>query len=217
MSSLQEATLTSTGFPVGATLSPKHREELRASAITDEQITSRGYQTITNPRALPPQFTGRQRSLTGLLIPVRNTQCEPVAWQLKPDTPRITNDGKQPKYEHAGRVCLDVPAAARPYLRNEEADLWITEGAKKVDSAVSNGIPCTIGVLGVWMWRSNRVALPDWDDITLTGRTCIIAFDSDVMTKGSVRRALETFAAYLEHRGATVRYCLLPHGVEGGS
>lgn len=202
----------------GQPLSATHLAELRASAIADEQITARGYQTITNPRALPPAFTGEQRKLSGLMIPVRNTQGKTVTWQLKPDTPRSFG-GKQAKYEHAkgGRVCLDVPAAARPYLRNARADLWITEGAKKVDSAVSNGIPCTIGVQGVWMWRLDRAALPDWDDIALKHRTCIVAFDSDVMTKQSVRRALESLAAYLKHRGATVRYCLLPPGQEGGS
>lgn len=200
-------------------LSDNHRHELEiGSAIAPDVIAERGYQTITNPRALPPAFTGEQRKLSGLLFPIRNTRGEAVAWQLKPDTPR-TFEGKPAKYELAkgSRVCLDVPAAARPYLRDAGADLWLSEGSKKVDSAVSNGIPCTIGVLGVWMWRSDRVALPDWDDIALKGRTCIIAFDSDVMTKGSVRRALESFAAYLAHRGATVRYCLLPHGLGGGT
>ncbi len=148
---------------------------------------ARGYETITNPRKLPEQFNTEQRKLSGLLIPITNTQGEPVAWKLKPDEPRTVN-GKQPKYEFAGRVSLDAPAAARPYLHDVEAALWITEGAKKVDSAVSNGIPCCIGVQGVDMWRQDGMALPDWRDIALKGRDCIIAFDSDVMTKQSVRR-----------------------------
>ena len=175
------------------------------------EIAARGYETITNRHALPPLFTGNMR-VSGLLIPIRNTQGETVAWQLKPDTDWIGKDGKPAKYLTAGRTCLDVPAAARPYLRDTEAVLWITEGCKKVDSAVSNDIPCTIGVQGVWMWRSDRVTLPDWDDIALKGRPCVLAFDSDVMRKAGVRGALEYLARYLEHRGAVVRYCILPQG-----
>lgn len=200
---------------VGATLSEQHLAELRASAITDEQIEARGYETITNPRALRPALTGPMR-VPGLLIPIRNTQGENVAWQLKPDTEWRDKAGKPAKYLTAGRTCLDVPEAARPYLLDPEAVLWITEGCKKVDSAVSHGIPCTIGVQGVWMWRQDGVALPDWDDITLKGRTCILAFDSDVMAKDSVRGALERLARYLEHRGSSVRYCLMPD-LPGGS
>ncbi len=199
----------------GERLSPRHLAELNASAISDAQIAARGYETITNRHALPPMFTGSQR-VPGLFIPIRNTQGEVVAGQLKPDTEWIGKDGKPAKYLTAGRICLDVPAGAHPYLRDAEADLWITEGAKKVNSAVSNGIPCTIGVLGVWMWRADRVALPDWDDIALKGRTCILAFDSDVMRKASVRGALDALAAYLAHRGATVRYCLMPDLPDGG-
>ncbi len=200
----------------GEALSRRHLDDLQASAITDEQTAARGYQTVTNPRALPPQFTGEQRRrLTGLLIPIGNTQGETVAWQLKPDTDWLDKNAKPAKYLTAGRICLDVPAGAHPYLRDAEADLWITEGAKKVNSAVSNGIPCTIGVLGVWMWRADRVALPDWDDIALKGRTCILAFDSDVMRKASVRSALDALAAYLVHRGSAVRYCLMPDLLDG--
>ncbi len=194
-------------------LAENHRKELRASAISDEVIASRGYATVTNPKALPPEFTGEQRRLDGLLIPIRNTQGEIVSHQLKPRIPRTFN-GKTGKYEQAknGRICLDVPDAARPYLLNPEATLWITEGAKKVDSAVSNGIPCTIGLPGVWMWQQHGPALPDWRDIALKGREVVIAFDSDVMTKSSVRSALEQLTGFLRYRNAIVRFCLLPQG-----
>lgn len=200
----------------GNTLSARHLDELKASAISDEQIAERGYQTIINPKALPPAFTGGQRKLSGLLIPIASTIGDTVAWQFKPDSPR-TIEGKQAKYEYArgGRVCLDVPTAARAYLLDPEADLWITEGAKKVDSAVSNGIPCTIGVQGVWMWQQNGVALPDWRDIALKGRACIIAFDSDVMTKPGVRKAVRELSQSLAYRGAIVRYCLMPDLPDG--
>lgn len=202
----------------GDTLSAKHLHELQASAIRPEQIAARGYRTITNPRELPPAFTGKQRDLAGLLLPIWNTLGEIGTWQLKPDTPRTKpGTGKPIKYENParGHVCIDVPAAARPYLLDTDADLWISEGCKKVDSAVSNGIPCTIGLLGVSMWQRDGVALPDWKDIALKGRRVIIAFDSDVMTKPAVRRQLVSLAQFMAYRQANVAYCILP-GLEGG-
>jgi hypothetical protein len=195
----------------GERLSPRHRAELKRSAISEGQIAARGYETISRPRALPPEFTGDIRKGSGgLLIPVWTTRGAIGTYQYKPDNPPL-RDGKIVKYVNpaGGNVCLDVPAAARPFLDDVEADLWITEGAKKVDSAVSNGIPCIVGLLGVAMWSRAGMALPDWKDIALQGRRVIIAFDSDVMTKPAVRRQLDSLAGWLRYGGASVGYCLL--------
>ena len=196
-------------------LSQAHRRELEASAISSEVIAERGYRTISDPRDLPGHFTGAQRRLDGLVIPIANTQGEIVSHQLKPRNPR-TFDKRIAKYEFAkaGVVCLDVPAQSRGYLDNSDVDLWITEGAKKVDSGLSNGLPCIIGVQGVWMWQQRGVALPDWRDIQLRDRTVIIAFDSDVMVTDSVRQALTGLSSHLQHCGATVKYCLLPGAIK---
>ncbi len=196
----------------GEQLSPRHLAELKASTISNAQIAARGYETITNPMALPLPFTGNIRKGSGgLLIPVWNTLGEIGTWQFKPDDPPI-RDGKPVKYLNpaGGNVCLDVPAAARCFIDDAEAELWISEGAKKVDSAVSNGIPCIIGLLGVAMWQRDGMALPDWKDIRLKGRRVIIAFDSDVMTSPKIRRQLDSLASWLTYREATVRYCLIP-------
>lgn len=197
----------------GDRLAERHSRELReGSAITDEQIAVRNYETIDNPRGLPPQFTGEQRR-PGLLIPIRNRFGEIVLYQLKPDDPRIDQRGRPVKYETpAGSTPrLDIPAAAVPFLDDPAADLWITEGCKKVDSAVCHGIPCIVGLLGVDMWRHDRGrAIGDWADIALNGRIVVIAFDSDVMTKAGPRRAIADLANFLDYRGSRVRYCLIP-------
>src|SRR5690606_6879222 len=132
--------------------------------------------------------------------------------QLKPDAPRKDRRGKPLKYEWpAGfEPRLDVPQTSLPHLRDTSVPLWITEGVKKVDSAVSHGIHAIIGLPGVWSWMSKGVALPDWREIALDGREVVIAFDSDVMTKDTVREALERLASYLQMCGAHVRYCLMP-------
>lgn len=190
----------------------QHQEELDGSAISPAIIAARGYMSITNPRALPPLFTGAQRDLHGLLIPLRDVTSNVVSYQLKPDNPRMGANGKPIKYETAaaGRSCIDVPAPVLPLLRTSDVPLWVTEGCKKVDSALSNGIGCIVGLTGVENWQSGGMALPDWKEIALRSRRVVIAFDSDVMVKASVRNALERFAAWLEMQKADVQYLVLP-------
>lgn len=195
-------------------LSPTHLAELRASKIADEQIIARGYESVTNPRSIPREYFADYQRLPGLLIPIRDVTGAIASYQLKSDNPRLDRDtGKPIKYETAkhGRSCLDVPDSVRPLLKQASVPLWITEGAKKVDSGISNGIPCIVGLAGVWNWLSEKTRLPDWDEIPLKGRDVVIAFDSDVMTKESVRTALVRFANWLEQlQGARVRYLILP-------
>ena len=198
-------------------LSRPHRHELESeSAILPEILTERGYSTAESAADVPTAFAAYQRR-PGLVIPIRDTTGTIAGWQLKADDPRIDKDGKPIKYDTAidGRQCLDIPTRSRPHLANPTVPLWITEGAKKVDAGLSHGIRCIVGVQGVYGWRGTnkhggKTVLPDWEVIALNGRDVVLAFDSDVMTKASVRDALDRLGAFLRQRGATVRYLLLP-------
>lgn len=198
-------------------LSDAHRRELTASAISPDVVDARGYCTVQDPRMLPSQFASSQRTGPGMLIPIRDATGEIATYQFKPTRPRLNSSGKPIKYETAahGRMCIDVPPASRPYLLDAQTPLWITEGAKKVDSAVSHGLLCVIGLLGVDAWTSGGVRLPDWSEIAIKGREVVIAFDSDVMQKESVRNALHRLSDFLKMRGARVSFLLLPE-LEGG-
>ncbi len=204
-------------------LSDRHRQELEVeSAISPGIIAERGYQTITNQRALPDAFADYQRR-PGLLIPIRDTTGHVVAWQLKADYPRLDKNQKPVKYDSAtgGRQCIDVPVRSRPLLGDPTVPLWITEGAKKVDSGLSHGIRCIIGLQGVYGWRGTndhggKTALSDWEDIALNGRDVVLAFDSDVMVKDTVRGALDRLSGFLSSRKANVRYLLLPDVLDDG-
>lgn len=207
-------------------LSDKHLTELEhGSVISLEIIAERGYYTAEHPDDLPSAFANYQRR-PGLVIPVRDTTGIVATHQLKGYQLRSGTDGKPIKYDTAkhGRHCLDIPLRSLPHLGNPSIPPWITEGAKKVDAGLSNGIPCIIGVLGVWGWRGTnehggKTVLPDWEDIALNGREVVLAFDSDVMAKASVRGALDRLSALLKQRGARVRYLLMPdlqNGVKCG-
>jgi hypothetical protein len=205
------------------TLSCKHRQELESeSAIDPVVIAERGYFTAYHPNMVPETFAEGQRR-PGLVIPICDTTGRLATYQLKADDSRLNANGTPIKYDTAvhGQTCLDIPPRSRNYLPDPAVPLWITEGAKKVDAGLSQGILCIIGVQGVYGWRGRnsyggKTALPDWEAIALNDREVVIAFDSDVMTKASVRDALERLSAFLRQRGARVRYLLLPGpGFEG--
>lgn len=203
----------------GGDLSPFHRQLLDRSAISESVANSRGYRTITSAdELLALGFADFQSSVPGLLIPVSDAFGQSGHYQYRPDEPRTNKAGKPIKYETpvGARLVLDVPPSVRSMLADPTIPLWITEGARKVDAAISHGL-CCIGVSGVWGWRGTnakrgKTALPDWEVIALNGRDVSIAFDSDVMTKASVRAALERLAAFLRAQKATVRFAILPEG-----
>ena len=206
----------------GGALFDQHARLLAESAISPEVALERGYVSVdTKTRLEHAGFSSVQRRVPGLLIPVHGVSGEVVGHEYRPDTPRMTDAGRVLKYEKAaGSVNhLDVPPRVRDALRDPAVPLWITEGARKADSAVSAGL-CCVGLAGVYGWRGTdaaggKVALGDWEDVALNGREVVAAFDSDAMTKKPVYQALRRFATFLQTRGATVSYCILPPGDDG--
>ena len=84
--------------------------------------------------------------------------------------------------------------------------------------ATEHGIPC-IALSGVDSWRTKVDAvsapLPDFDGIEWVGRVVDLAFDSDATSNPQVRYALDSLAAELVRRGATVRWVRLPRSADG--
>jgi hypothetical protein len=209
----------------GIALFPQHQKLLRASAISPDVARQRNYQSVdTKSRLESIDIPKAHRLVPGLLIPVYGPQSsngEAATWQYRPDNPRIDAKGRPAKYVTAMRgMVVDVPPGVRPHIGDPSRPLFITEGIRKVDSAVSHGIDC-LGVLGVWNWRGGNAnggttALAVWEYIALNGRDVYLCFDSDVMVNPKVRSALLRFAGFLETRKATVRLVMLPDADDGG-
>ncbi len=208
-------------------LTSEHLAQLKASGIDDELILERGYESVrtlteANDVLVDRGFSRDAKQLrTGLLIPLHGVAGGVVGNQLRPDSPRVTKDGKPIRYEtpKGARMRLDVHPRVCPMLADPRAPLLITEGVKKGDAAASRGL-CCVALLGVWNWRGRNeqggtTALADWDSIALNGREVLIAFDSDAMTKRAVASALARLKAFLELRGARVRVVYLPGGENG--
>jgi uncharacterized protein DUF3854 len=205
-----------TGY--GAAIFAQHAGQLAGSAIGEDVAAERGYVSVDTKRRLDSAgFKHYQQRVPGLLIPVHDISGAIETHQYRPDRPRETGNGKPVKYETPGgsRMVLDVPPRIRPQLGDPNVPLWITEGIKKADAAVSAGL-CCVALLGVWNWKGTntlggRTALPEFHDIAWNdGRRVYVAYDSDVMTNPRVHSALVDIGLYIASRGADVRYVYLP-------
>jgi len=202
-------------------LLPQHQALIESSAIAPEVAAARGYRSVTTKAEMQRLgFGASQARVPALLIPVHDVHGQIATYQARPDAPRI-REGKPLKYEtpHGSHMALDVPPGCRARLADPSVPLFITEGARKADAAASHDL-CCLAVLGVWNWRGTndqggKVALPDFEVVALNGRDVYLVFDSDVVTKPAVRRALARLAAMLRTRGATVRIVQLPAGPGG--
>jgi hypothetical protein len=201
-------------------LLPQHRALIEASAIAPEVAAERGYRSETvKARLRELGFAASQCLVPALVIPIGNDGRE--GWQIRPDDPRSNGKGHPLKYEtpFGARNLIDAPRRIRGSLGDPAMPLWITEGARKADSAVSVGL-CCVALTGVWNWRGTnanggKVALPDWLDIALNGRTVYLAFDSDGRHNRNVWQSLGELAGYLRSREAEVNFVLPPAGPGG--
>jgi Domain of unknown function (DUF3854) len=215
--SLQGGTATAwTTSDYGAKLYRHHAELLMASAVAPAVSLARDYRTVETKAELGRLGFGRAQQLVPtLLVPVFNERGDVELFQHRPDAPRRNGKG-QVKYEtpSGAKMVVDVPPAARDRLADPAVPLFVTEGVRKADAAVSAGL-CCVALLGVWNWRGSnsdggKTALAIWESVALKGRTVYITFDSDVMLKKEVNDALVRLGAFLGRRGARVGYIYLP-------
>ena len=187
----------------------EHHEKMliEESSIDKKVVEARGYSTIAKKVDLKKLgFAERQCNPPGLLIPVYSPTGDIATYQYRPDKPRIDKKGRPVKYETPSgtRMVLDVHPFAREMLGNPTVPLFITEGIKKCDALVSCG-RCAVALLGVWAWRGRNddgglTALAEWDYVALNDREVYIVFDSDVMLKPQVHKAMVRLKAFLESR-----------------
>lgn len=197
-------------------LSPAHQRQLDESGIDPSVAAERGYYTAARRSEVPSVFKGYQQR-PGLVIPSHSPDGKSTRTRLRPDRPRKGKDGKPRKYEHpaGSRLILDVHPRNFGAIKDPGVELWITEGEKKGDALTSRGL-CAIAVPGVWGWvKKGSIPLPCWEHVALKGRRVFVVFDSDVMAKPEVQRALERLVRMLEERGADVRVIYLPENEKG--
>lgn len=210
-------------------VSPEHYEELVIdSCITPAVASARGYRTLTgtgpdrdelSELGFLPYVWDKDERYPALLIPSHGADGTIRSYQLKPATPRMRRktDGELApvKYEtpKGSPLTVDVPDFTRALLPDLSVPLWITEGMKKVDSLVSQGI-AAIGLTGVWNWRSKMGTLGDWEDIPLRGRPVVLCFDADAVGNRHVQLAMSRLGEWARSKGASrVEFVIVPPAV----
>ena len=198
----------------------KHRQVLISSGINAATARARGYETIKDPRRLALFAKAGQRTM-GILIPLHTFDGSVWGYQYRPDSPRVKN-AKPLKYETpTGQTNqMDIPVGLGRKLGDTAVPLWITEGSRKADAAAQRGL-CCVALLGVWGWMhtvpgtKDKLPIPELREIPMNGRDVILAYDSDVMRKKAVRKALLALADNLTGKGANVRYLHLADDENG--
>lgn len=204
----------------------EHYEEIVLSSSIDPAVASaRGYRTLTGTGAdrdeleslgFKPYVWNRDDAYPGLLVPMHGADGTVRGHQFKPAVPRkrMKTDGTPVpvKYESPARSALmvDVPAFTRDRLTDTSVPLWLTEGMKKTDSLVSQGL-AALGLTGVFNWRNAMGTLGDWEDIPLKGRPVVLCFDADAAGNRNVQLAMSRLGAWLRTKGVSaVHYLVVP-------
>jgi putative DNA primase/helicase len=213
-------------------LSPEHYKEIHIeSSVSTEVSAQRGYRTLTGTGedrdlleslGFKPYIHARETTYPALLIPMYGMGGFVRGHQIKPAVPRMRRkeDGTPVpiKYETPAGApsVIDVPLPTSDRLReNPTASLWITEGVKKVDCLVSQGM-AAIGLTGVFNWRAKDGILGDWEEIPLKGRPVVICFDADAASNRHVQLAMSRLGAWLRSRSVlSVHYLVVPAEVAG--
>jgi len=193
----------------------KHLSE--GSGINVDVIKERGYRSLLGKSELEKLgFSASQRRAPGILIPLWGVDGKEVGYQYRPDNPRIDSRERPVKYEtpRGSSNRLDCPPHCQKLLGDPQVPLWITEGSKKADALASHGA-CAISLTGVWGFKGKNefggiTFLSDWDYIALRGRKVYLAFDSDVVSKEPVKKALEHVGEHLRRKEAQVQIISLP-------
>jgi 5-methylcytosine-specific restriction endonuclease McrA len=139
-----------------------HLAMLAASGVTPEHAAARGYETIRDPRRLAELGIAKAGQRTqGLLVPQLRVDGSTRGYQYRPDSPRVRS-GKTVKYETPWqqRNGIDVPPGVGPKLGDPTVPLFVTEGVKKADCAVLQGLYCRRAARRVVLARPQRLGRP---------------------------------------------------------
>ena len=142
-------------------LTKRHRRELfDESGIAPEVVRARRYRSMgLSDRAelISLGFPAYQAKVPGMLVPTYGVDGKRNGQQFKSDGYKPKS--KRPKYENpeGSRNVVDCPPTLGGRLTDPSEPLYITEGIKKADAAVSQGL-CCVSIAGVDSWRGT---LPD--------------------------------------------------------
>lgn len=217
-------------------LSDEHRAHLRTSGLTDETIEACGFYSVKSTAEITKllKWKGPPRDhdwRAGIAMPffAPGTSEKPAYVRVRPDSPRMVEEKgqtKERKYEQpkGTPVIPYFPPRARTDGRLADAsrDILFAEGEKKAALLEQLGY-VAIGAPGVWNFHDVKARTDEArytlhpilrEHVTITGRRCVIVFDSDASVNPMVMNAAGVLSAMLIEAGAReVLFTHPPHGV----
>lgn len=209
-------------------IAPKHLEEWRKSAVSDEIIRA-NVRTLYDQLDVDRLLNRRTKKMWNRpqdLVPCWCvTGVDPLTdmptnqgIQIKPNTPRINQKGKPIKYEGA-RDAETAPLFLDPgkegywtgILEDVNQKIFICEGAKKAGALLSNNY-AGISIPGVTTCRKRGRLHQNLEIFAKVGRVFYLTFDNDLLTKKPVQDALKGMGAVLKSFGSVVMVVQLPPG-----
>jgi putative DNA primase/helicase len=158
-------------------LTPAHLGMLTQSAISDAVIEASGI--MSTPK--------------GLAFPW-NDGVHPPVWQMRPDSPRLDDDGRPVKYE--------FPKGAKvPFNRLRDGEgysrMIVAEGTKQQYAVLSHAPTdfAVYGMSGCWGFTHADLSVAD-------GRDVFLLLDADLETNPDVWAATEQLTKQLKRHGA---------------
>lgn len=209
--------------PAGAaapTLSPRHREDLVRSGLSDDTIRRSG---IRSASAEEVHAAVGLDAGSGMLIPYGGARLPAgtAFHRVKPDRPYPVGEGKTAKYlsppkrlNPEGNRLYVPPTLDGAALADPSRWLIVTEGEKKILKAVQEGFE-GVALAGIWSWRKRdedhrSAPISDLFAVDWRDRGVFVVFDSDAATNADVQRAERALRDELERRGARVFVVRLP-------
>ena len=209
----------------GLALDEQFAKVLATRAISPAVARERGYSVARTRGDLERfGFKGGQLSVVSskngwaaLIIPLSSPAGVSAGVQMRPDQPRMTENGKPLKYERpAGALGKpwDVPVGARQGVNLKDTPIIIVEGPLKADSYVTacqlagmaSGQYAIAAVMGVTMGVNVTEITADRFD----GREVWLAGDSDAWPglgfNLDVAKAMVKLSKHLTEAGAVVRW-----------
>ncbi|WP_019501638.1 DUF3854 domain-containing protein [Pseudanabaena sp. PCC 6802] len=207
-----------------------HFQEWTKGSGVSERITSLNVESLTDPQEIDKRLNRNSRRRTKHSdwgtggwyvsgVDPSTGERHGIGAQFKPDRPRLKGD-KPIKYESVSdseSVPLFLDTGDRYYwpniLKGNDA-IVITEGAKKAGAGLTAGVP-TISVPGVSNGQKQGRLKEYLHAFCKLGRRVYLCFDSDILVKFQVRRALDTLGRLIAECGSTVSVINLPAETKG--
>ena len=172
-----------------------HRHHLAASGLSDETVVAAGLHTVADPAeaARLLNWKGESGPAPAIAFPVFGFDGSVEQTVLRPDSPRMREDGSVAKYEQPvgehHRVWFPPSGlVSHERLADPAHPLIFVEGIKKALAAIeTGGIALSMQGVSVWHDAEHRATNkgrpdewqlhPDLEPLRLNGRLVYVAFD----------------------------------------